>query len=91
MLASARPSPYLTAAEAAAYLRYPTVKAIYQAVRAGRIPTWCVSRRGRCLLFNVRALDQWLHEDTMRPDRPRRQATVFPRPTAVADSATSTS
>ncbi len=68
---SARPSPYLTADEAARYLCYRTVKALYQAVRAGTIPAWCVSRRGRALLFDTRALDRWLHPDTMRPARPR--------------------
>jgi excisionase family DNA binding protein len=57
---AARPSPYLTAKEAAVYLRFPSVKALYQALRIGTIPAWCVCRRGRCFLFDTRALDQWL-------------------------------
>lgn len=51
------PSPYLTAKEAAAYLRIPTVDALYKAIAKDGIP---VRHRGRTLLFHREELDRWL-------------------------------
>ena len=51
-------SPYLTAKEAAVYLRFASVKALYKAVRLHQIP---VCYRGVSLLFNRLDLDRWLH------------------------------
>lgn len=48
-------SPWLTPAEAAAYVRLPTVKALYQAVRRGDFP--CHRRSSRTMLFNRDELD----------------------------------
>lgn len=48
-------SPYLTAAEAARYLRFPTVKAFY--AWRQRHPVVCRHRGGRTLLFERAALD----------------------------------
>jgi Helix-turn-helix domain len=47
-------SPYLTAAEAAAYLRRPSVQAIYALVKRGRLKPMPGSGR---LLFTREALD----------------------------------
>jgi excisionase family DNA binding protein len=47
-------SPYLTAAEAAAYLRRPSVQAIYSLVKRGRLKPMPGSGR---LLFTREALD----------------------------------
>lgn len=51
-------SPWLTPAEAAAYVRLPTVKALYQAVRRGDFP--CHRRSGRTMLFHREELDKAL-------------------------------
>jgi len=59
-------SPYLTAAEAAVYLRYRSVKALYGAVRDGHIPRWVWSRRGGALLFHKAFIEQWLHPEHER-------------------------
>lgn len=48
---------WLTAAEAADYLRMPTRKALYQAVRRGRVPVY---RLGRSVRFNRVNLDRLL-------------------------------
>lgn len=56
-------SPYLTAKEAAAFLRYGSVKALYNAVEAGRIPRWVWSRRGGALLFRRDFIEEWLHPE----------------------------
>jgi excisionase family DNA binding protein len=45
---------WLTAAEAAAYLRFPTVDALYQAVHRGQVP---VHHLGRRLRFRRSELD----------------------------------
>jgi excisionase family DNA binding protein len=51
-------TPWLTPEEAAEYLRLPTVKALYQAVRRGEIP---VHRRARrAMLFHREELDRAL-------------------------------
>ena len=51
-------SPYLTAQECAAYLRFKNVGALYDAIAHGLdIP---VFRRGRTLLFHRDHLDRWL-------------------------------
>jgi hypothetical protein len=51
-------SPYLNAREAAAYLRYRDVRALYAAIHNGLdVP---VVRRGRTLLFHRDQLDRWL-------------------------------
>jgi excisionase family DNA binding protein len=51
-------SPWLTAEEAASYLRLPTVKALYQAVRRGEVP--CHRRSKRTMLFHREELDRAL-------------------------------
>ena len=50
-------SLWLTADEAVSHLRLPSRKALYQAVRRGRVP---VHRLGRSLRFNRAILDQML-------------------------------
>ena len=49
--------PYLTADEAAVYLRFPSRQAFYDAIRRVGIP---VVRRRRALPFNRGRLDRWL-------------------------------
>ena len=51
-------SPWLTAEEAAEYMRFPTVKALYQAVRRGEVPVH--RRAARAMLFNRDELDRAL-------------------------------
>ena len=53
-------SPWLTPEEAADYLRYPTVKALYQAVRRGDIPVHRRGSGGRAMLFHREELDRAL-------------------------------
>jgi hypothetical protein len=50
-------SPYLNAKEAAAYLRFASVGALYKAVGPQGIP---VRHRGATLLFHRGDLDRWL-------------------------------
>lgn len=50
-------SPYLTAREAALYLRFASVEAFYKAIKTANIPT---RHRGRSLLFHRAELDRWL-------------------------------
>ena len=54
-------SPYLTAAEAIAYLRLGSQSALYRLVREHRLPC---CRRGRLYLFDTRELDAWVHGHT---------------------------
>lgn len=54
-------SPYLTAAEAATYLRYASLTAFYKAIKNANIPT---RHRGRSLLFHRGELDRWLAGET---------------------------
>lgn len=55
-------SPYLNAREAAAYLRFHHVRALYAAIHNGLdVP---VARRGRTLLFHRDQLDRWLAGDS---------------------------
>jgi excisionase family DNA binding protein len=58
-------SPYLTAKEAAIYLRFATVRALYSAVKRERIP---VCYRGTSLLFHRADLDRWLAGESV-PER----------------------
>jgi excisionase family DNA binding protein len=51
-------SPYLTAKEAAAYLRYGSVAALYKAIPELNIP--CLRRGGKTYLFHRDTLDRWL-------------------------------
>jgi excisionase family DNA binding protein len=51
-------SPYLTSAEAARYLRYASVGALYKAIPDVGIPA--CRRGGKTFLFDRRELDQWL-------------------------------
>ena len=74
MIPNPRPSPYLLAADATRYLHYDSLKALYEAVRAGTIPNWCVCRRGRILLFDTRSLDEWRHG--AGDERPRLRVVV---------------
>jgi len=55
---TAIPSPYLTAAEAQAYLRLGSANALYRLVREHGLP-YC--RKGRHYLFDRRDLDAWIH------------------------------
>jgi hypothetical protein len=51
-------SPYLNAVECAAYLRFKSVRCLYEAIARGLdVPT---VRRGRTLLFHRDHLDRWL-------------------------------
>jgi hypothetical protein len=56
------PSPYLTPREAMAYLRFPSMKALYAAIARGNVP---VCRRGGKLLFDQRELDASVHGTTL--------------------------
>lgn len=84
----ATPSPYLTASEAAAYLRYASVASFYKAIATSGIP---VRRRGRSLLFHRAELDRWLAGESrsglLREARSRHTETVaasqLSRPTNV--------
>lgn len=51
--------PYLTTAEAAAYLSI-TEKALRRRMQRGTIPVWCYSHLGRSLRFSRAALDELL-------------------------------
>jgi excisionase family DNA binding protein len=51
-------SPYLTAAEAIAYLKLGSESALYRLIREHRLPN---CRRGRLYLFDRRELDAWVH------------------------------
>jgi excisionase family DNA binding protein len=55
-------SPYLTAKEAAAYLRFANVRALYKAIRPQGIP---VRYRGKTLLFHRDQLDRWLAGESL--------------------------
>jgi excisionase family DNA binding protein len=48
-------TPWLTPEEAAAYLRLPSVRALYQAVRRGQVPVH--RRANKAMLFNRGELD----------------------------------
>lgn len=51
-------TPWLDPEEAAAYLRLPSVKALYQAVRRGQVPVH--RRANKAMLFHKGELDQTL-------------------------------
>ena len=51
-------TPWMTPEEATAYLRLPTIKALYQAVRRGEVP--CHRRAKRTMLFHREELDRAL-------------------------------
>lgn len=51
-------SPYLTADEAAQYLRFGSTRALYKAIRTEGVP--CVRRGNKTLLFHREHLDRWL-------------------------------
>jgi len=51
-------SPYLTAAEAIAYLKLGSSSALYRLVREHGLPS---CRRGRLYLFDTREIDAWVH------------------------------
>lgn len=61
-------SPYLTAAEAAKFLRYVNTRALYKAVAALHIP--CRRRGGKTFLFHRGELEAWLRGET-RVRQPR--------------------
>lgn len=58
-------SPYMTAVEAAAYLRYANVRVLYKQIVAENIP--CRRRGGKTFLFVKAELDRWLEGE--RPKR----------------------
>jgi hypothetical protein len=62
-------SPYLNAQEAAEYLRFRSVRSLYDAIEPLGIP---VKHRGRTLLFHRGELDRWLAGE--RSSELRRQA-----------------
>lgn len=49
---------WLTAREAAMYLRLPNTNALRRRIERGTLPDWCWSRLGRSYRFNRRALDE---------------------------------
>ena len=53
---------YLTAAEAATYLRFPSTRAFYDFCHRHSVP---VLRRGRLLLVDRQELDAWLRDPMM--------------------------
>lgn len=76
-------SPYLTATEAAHYLRFASVVSFYKAIKNAGIP---VRHRGRSLLFHRAELDRWLAGESrvglLREARSRHTATLRPVPDA---------
>lgn len=50
-------SPYLTSAEALAYLRLNSLSALYSHIRDNKLP---YQRVGRSLRFDTRELDAWM-------------------------------
>jgi len=50
-------SPYITSAEAVAYLRLKSLSNLYRLVREHRLPTL---RRGNVYLFDKREIDAWV-------------------------------
>lgn len=54
-------SPYLTSKEAIAYLRLPSLGALYNHIRDNRLP---VCRVGGALRFDKRELDAWMRGTT---------------------------
>ena len=63
-------SPYLTAAEAIAYLKLGSSSALYRLVREHRLPC---CRRGRLYLFDTREIDAWLRGHGSALERARAQ------------------
>jgi excisionase family DNA binding protein len=55
---AATSTPYLTAAEAIAYLRLGSRSALQRLIVEHRLPC---CRRGRLYLFDTREIDAWLH------------------------------
>lgn len=51
-------SPFLTAHEAAVYLRFANTRALYKAIPVDGIP--CLRRGNKTLLFHPAVLDAWL-------------------------------
>lgn len=51
-------SPYLTTRETIDYLKLKSRSALQHLIVNHRLP-YC--RRGRCLLFDVREIDAWVH------------------------------
>lgn len=68
-------SPYLTAAEAIAYLRLGSQSALYRLVREHRLP-FC--RRGRLYLFDTRELDAWVRNYGSAIERARAERGRIP-------------
>lgn len=64
-------SPFLTAPEAAAYLRFPSVAAFYVARHKHRIRG---IKRGRTLLFRIADLERFLVDEPLRLLRLRERA-----------------
>ena len=57
-------TPYMKAPEAAEYLCFKSVEALYKAIPAQRIPF--VRRGSRTLLFHRDRLDRWLEDQAKR-------------------------
>lgn len=55
---AATATPYLTAAEAIAYLKLGSRSALQRLIVEHRLPC---CRRGRLYLFDTREIDAWLH------------------------------
>lgn len=79
-------SPYLTAKEAAVFLRFASARALYKAITYGvansagtEIP---YVRRGRTLLFHRAQLDRWLAGES-RIEILREARTGTPAPLAI--------
>lgn len=71
-------SPYMTAEEAAAYLRYANTRQLYKAVAALNIP--CRRRGGKTFLFHRGELEAWL-----KGERHRERHSVASRRAAEGD------
>jgi len=75
---------YLTVDDARIYLRFPEGKtrahrndAVYSAISSGKIPAWCICRRGGKLLFDRLWLDEWLHEGSQKVDPHQRAREIL--------------
>lgn len=81
-------SPYLRADEAAIYLKFASVGALYKAIEVEGIP---VCRRGRTLLFRRDHLDRWLAGESrdvlMREARAREHSERVASPFSVVKGA----
>lgn len=82
----ATPSPYITATECAAYLRFASMDGFYRAVKTDGIPH---RRCGRKLLFLPAELDRWMAGEsrvTLMSEARRRHVSNLPTSSEQGES-----